>query len=69
MINLQNPEILEMAKDGTEFIFVGKEFGKHLIPQDEINEIIYQASLKYNLVVRLKGGDPLYLVEVEKLFI
>ena len=55
---LANPEILEMAKDGTEFIFVGKEFGKHLIPQDEINEIIYQASLKYNLVVRLKGGDP-----------
>ena len=39
---LANPEILEMAKDGTEFIFVGKEFGKHLIPQDEINEIIYQ---------------------------
>ncbi len=55
---LANPEILEMAKDGTEFIFVGKEFGKHLIPQDEINEIIYQASLKYDLVVRLKGGDP-----------
>ena len=44
---LANPEILQMAKDGTEFIFVGKEFGKHLIPQDEINEIIYQASLKY----------------------
>ena len=55
---LANPEILEMAKDGTEFIFVGKEFGKHLIPQDEINKIIYQASLKYDLVVRLKGGDP-----------
>ena len=55
---LANPEILQMAKDGTEFIFVGKEFGKHLIPQDEINEIIYQASLKYDLVVRLKGGDP-----------
>ena len=55
---LANPEILQMAKNGTEFIFVGKEFGKHLIPQDEINEIIYQASLKYDLVVRLKGGDP-----------
>lgn len=55
---LANPEILEMAKDGTEFIFVGKEYGKHLKPQDEINEIIYQAALKHETVVRLKGGDP-----------
>ncbi|WP_198305345.1 uroporphyrinogen-III C-methyltransferase [Arcobacter vandammei] len=55
---LANPEILKMAKIGCCFIFVGKEFKKHLIPQDEINEIIYQASLKYENVVRLKGGDP-----------
>ncbi|RBQ28360.1 uroporphyrinogen-III C-methyltransferase [Aliarcobacter vitoriensis] len=55
---LANPDILDMAKDGCEFIFVGKESGKHIIPQDEINEIIYQNSLKYDVVVRLKGGDP-----------
>ena len=39
---------------------------KHSVPQDEINEIIYQAALKFENVVRLKGGDPLYLDVVEK---
>jgi uroporphyrin-III C-methyltransferase len=55
---LANPDILKMAKHAKEFIFVGKEYGKHLKPQNEINEIIHQASLKYKTVVRLKGGDP-----------
>lgn len=55
---LANPDILKMAKDDCELIFVGKEYAKHLMPQDEINEIIYQAALKYKNVVRLKGGDP-----------
>lgn len=55
---LVNPEILELAKDGCEFVFVGKESGHHMVPQDEINEIIYQSALKYKTVVRLKGGDP-----------
>ena len=55
---LANPGILEMAKDGCEMIYVGKQDGKHSVPQDEINEIIYQAALKYENVVRLKGGDP-----------
>lgn len=55
---LANPKILEMTKEGCDFKFVGKEYGKHLIPQEEINEIIYQAALKYENVVRLKGGDP-----------
>jgi uroporphyrin-III C-methyltransferase len=55
---LVNPEILKMAKEGCEFIFVGKEYAKHLMPQEEINEIIYQAALKYEVIVRLKGGDP-----------
>jgi uroporphyrin-III C-methyltransferase len=49
---LVNPEILEMAKEDCEFI------GNHSVPQDEINEIIYQCALKYKTVVRLKGGDP-----------
>jgi uroporphyrin-III C-methyltransferase len=55
---LANPEILEMAKDGCEFVYVGKEDGRHTLPQDEINEVIYQNALKYEVVVRLKGGDP-----------
>lgn len=55
---LANPEILEEAKNGCQFLYVGKEDGKHIVPQDEINEVIYQSALKYECVVRLKGGDP-----------
>ena len=70
---LANPLILDEAKDGCDFVDVGKTDGKHPVPQNEINEIIYQSALKYENVVRLKGGDPfvfgrggeeaLYLVE------
>lgn len=56
---LANPDILKEAKDGCEFVYVGKEDGRHTLPQDEINEVIYRYALKYDNVVRLKGGDPL----------
>ena len=55
---LVNPEIIDLAKESCELIYVGKEDKKHTLPQDDINELIYQASLKYENVVRLKGGDP-----------
>ena len=55
---LVNPEILEMVKASCDLIYVGKEDKKHTLPQEDINELIYQASLKYENVVRLKGGDP-----------
>ncbi len=56
---LANPDILKEAKDGCEFVYVGKEDKKHSLPQEQINEVIYQNSLKYDNIVRLKGGDPL----------
>ena len=56
---LANPDILKEAKDGCEFLYVGKEDSHHTLPQEEINELIYQSALKYETVVRLKGGDPL----------
>ncbi len=55
---LANPDILEEAKSGCEFVYVGKEDGRHIMPQDDINEVIYQNALKHKNVVRLKGGDP-----------
>ncbi|SFP76630.1 uroporphyrinogen-III C-methyltransferase [Hydrogenimonas thermophila] len=55
---LANADILKEAKSGCEFIYVGKEDGLHILPQDEINEVIYQNALKHETVVRLKGGDP-----------
>lgn len=56
---LANPDILLQTKEGCEFIYVGKEDSHHTLPQEEINEVIYQSALKYKNVVRLKGGDPL----------
>ena len=55
---LANPEILKEAKDGCSFVYVGKEDSHHTLPQEEINEVIYQNALKHEIVVRLKGGDP-----------
>jgi len=55
---LANPDILSQAKDGCKFVYVGKEDGRHTLPQDEINEVIYQNALENDIVVRLKGGDP-----------
>ena len=55
---LANREILNYCKNGCKFIYVGKEDGKHILPQDEINEILYKSALKCDVVVRLKGGDP-----------
>jgi len=56
---LANPDILKEAKDGCAFVYVGKEDSYHTLPQEEINEVIYQNALKHDIVVRLKGGDPL----------
>lgn len=55
---LANKEILKEAKENVLLLYVGKEKDKHNIPQDKINEIIYQAALKHETVIRLKGGDP-----------
>jgi uroporphyrin-III C-methyltransferase len=55
---LANPDILSEAKDGCAFVYVGKKDSHHTLPQEEINEVIYQNALKYENVVRLKGGDP-----------
>jgi len=56
--HLANADILKEAKNGCEFVYVGKEAGSHIMPQDQINEVIYSNALKYECVVRLKGGDP-----------
>lgn len=55
---LANPDILKESKDGCEFVYVGKEDSHHTLPQEQINEVIYQNALKHDCVVRLKGGDP-----------
>lgn len=56
---LVNEDILNEAKKDVVLIYVGKEDGRHTIPQEEINALLHEHALKYEMVVRLKGGDPL----------
>lgn len=54
---LVNPDILKEAKAGCECIYVGKEDKHHILPQDEINTLLYEKAQSHDMVVRLKGGD------------
>lgn len=56
---LATPELLGFAKKDTEIICVGKEGGLHLQEQGRINRLLSEKAKKGNIVVRLKGGDPL----------
>lgn len=55
---LATDRILEDAKEGCEFIYVGKKSRYHTKTQDEINEIIAEEAKNGKTVTRLKGGDP-----------
>ncbi len=55
---LINQEILELAKPDCKLVYVGKEDGKHLKKQEEINHLLLYYARRYDTVVRLKGGDP-----------
>ncbi|RAJ04295.1 uroporphyrin-III C-methyltransferase [Chitinophaga skermanii] len=54
---LANDALLAYAPSALK-IFVGKRFGAHALPQDEINALIIQYAFSHGHVVRLKGGDP-----------
>ena len=56
---LVSREILDLASDRAEFVFVGKSPDNHPVPQEKINEILADLALKGRTVARLKGGDPL----------
>lgn len=55
---LGTSELLEQIPADCEKIYVGKRAGAHYRSQDEINEILVETAEKYEIVVRLKGGDP-----------
>ena len=54
---LSNPELLNQAKPGCEFVYVGKENHHHTMKQPESNKLLVEMSMKYDRTVRLKGGD------------
>ncbi len=51
-------KLLEETKQDCEKIFVGKRFGRHSMPQKEINELLVEKAKEGKTVLRLKGGDP-----------
>lgn len=55
---LVSADILEMIPSGVSRVSVGKEVGKHCVPQEQINDIIINLAKSGRRVVRLKGGDP-----------
>ena len=50
--------ILALIPPGAEKIDVGKNAGRHPVPQEEINRILAEQAGAGKRVVRLKGGDP-----------
>ena len=55
---LVSADILDLIPKGISRVSVGKEVGKHCVPQDQINETIVNLAKKGRQIVRLKGGDP-----------
>ncbi len=54
---LVSREILALASQDAEMIYVGKKLDFHCVPQSEINQILVDKAKERKRVVRLKGGD------------
>ena len=50
--------VLALVPARVERIYVGKEPGRHELPQPEINRLLIERARAGRTVVRLKGGDP-----------
>ncbi|MCL6571143.1 MAG: uroporphyrinogen-III C-methyltransferase [Bacillus sp. (in: Bacteria)] len=55
---LANPKLLEFAPADCELIYCGKLPDRHILRQENINDLLVEKALEGKLVVRLKGGDP-----------
>ena len=56
--DLIDRELLDLAPEGCEKIYVGKRCGRHSMKQEEINRLLIEQAQLGRRVVRLKGGDP-----------
>jgi uroporphyrin-III C-methyltransferase len=56
--HLVSEAVLDLSAAQAERIYVGKEPGRHELPQPEINQLLIERARAGKCVVRLKGGDP-----------
>lgn len=55
---LVGSEVLALIPPRVRRVCVGKETGRHSLPQEEINALLLRLAREGGTVVRLKGGDP-----------
>ncbi len=55
---LVNNNILKLANERAQLIYVGKKPDHHAVTQEGINEILVKKALEGKIVTRVKGGDP-----------
>ncbi len=55
---LVSNELLDYVKPECKRVYVGKQAGYHSKTQEEINEILVECAIQFDIVIRLKGGDP-----------
>lgn len=55
---LVNPAILKYTTPEAKLSFVGKRRGQKSHTQDQIHQLLAEATDQYRNIVRLKGGDP-----------
>lgn len=55
---LAHPDLLELAPASAERIYIGKAYGRHVLEQEELSNLLIFLAAQGKRVVRLKGGDP-----------
>jgi len=55
---LVSQPILDRIRPDAQRIHVGKERANHLVPQEQINDMLVRLAQEGKKVLRLKGGDP-----------
>lgn len=56
--HLISSEVIDMASEHAQRLYVGKSSGLHTLPQDDICRLLIEKARTGQRVVRLKGGDP-----------
>lgn len=57
--SLVSAAVLALIRPSAQLLDVGKRAGQKLLTQDEINSLLVSYAAKNQVVVRLKGGDPM----------